>query len=440
MHRGDYKQFIDEKRQRLQEEPQNSALRLDLARDELLSGNIEEARANLRLLLSDPQTESEATWQTGLIHYLYGEYATAEKYFSALKQAAPHYLKSKIGLLYVYYQTGQYARARYLFTDEQRASLSQSNDALVSLMHAYGEDKPYRTEWYAEKAVLPFISMNHLPIVSVRVNGYPINVFIDTGADLFVLKSDMATKLGLKPLASFTGTYAGGKTAEIGYSRLQALNLGDVTLHDVPVDIAEFPDSWVFTDETTGEKIEVNGILSTGVFRQFLTTLDYPQRQLILNKRQGERKSAAGITHSAATSIPFILDGTHFLIVRGEINGKAGMTFFLDSGLDDPQASILLQQGALDYAGIRLDRQQSYIPDNSKGGLGGGGFEITRLKIDSVALGPLKQRDLTGLYGVLPEVLYYTDSGILLDGFISHQFLKHYKWTLDFDAMMMMFE
>ncbi|MBA7933779.1 hypothetical protein HV127_21420 [Klebsiella sp. RHBSTW-00215] len=128
------------------------------------------------------------------------------------------------------------------------------------------------------------------------------------------------------------------------------------------------------------------------------------------------------------------------MIVKGAINGKEGMTFFLDSGLDDPEASILLQQGALDYVGIKRDPQDAFVPDNSKGGLGGGGFEITRLSIDSVALGPLKQTGLTGLFGVLPDALYHTESGMILDGFISHQFLRHYKWTIDFDSMVMTFE
>ena len=116
------------------------------------------------------------------------------------------------------------------------------------------------------------------------------------------------------------------------------------------------------------------------------------------------------------------------------------MTFFLDSGLDDPDASILLQKEALNYAGLKLQDGERYAPDDNKGGLGGGGFAVTRLPIDSVSVGALHQKGLTGLYGVLPEQLYFTESGMILDGFLSHQFLRHYKWTIDFDAMMMIFQ
>lgn len=434
LNRKNYSDLILSRVNRLAEQPENNHLRWGIAQDELMMGNLDKAEMYLKPLLLEPRYIYEASYMQGVIRYLQGDYSQAELLFRhAIKD-----LRSQVRLLYIYYQTGQYSKARGMFDDEQLKLLSKNDRALLSLMTSFGNDRPYRPDWKSDNAVLPFISMNHLPVVSVSVNGQPINVFIDTGADLFVLKSQTATKLGLKPLASFTGTYAGGKTAETHYSRLQTLGLGGVTLHDVPIDIADFPESWFFTDEVTGEKIDVDGILSTGVFHQFLTTLDYPDRQLILmprNKASQDKVSEDGSTH-----VPFILEGTHFMIVKGAVNGKEGMTFFLDSGLDDPDASILLQEEALNYAGVKWQDEDRYIPDDDKGGLGGGGFAITRLPIDSVSVGTLNQRGLTGLYGVLPEELYFTESGMILDGFISHQFLRHYKWTIDFDSMTMTFQ
>ena len=152
------------------------------------------------------------------------------------------------------------------------------------------------------------------------------------------------------------------------------------------------------------------------------------------------KASQREVAEGGGINIPFILEGTHFMIVKGAVNGKEGMTFFLDSGLDDPDASILLQKEALNYAGVKLQDGERYILDDDKGGLGGGGFAVTRLSIDSVSVGALNQKGLIGLYGLLPEALYFTESGMILDGFISHQFLKHYKWTIDFDSMLMTFQ
>lgn len=432
--RGGYLNIIASKERRLSREPSNNALRWDVAQDEMMAGNLDKVEKHLKPLLSDPQYANDALYTQGMIRYLQGDYAQAE----ALFQKGTRDLKSRIRLLYIYYQTGQYSKARELFDDEQLKSLSKNDMALLTLMNSFGSAQPYKPDWKSDKAVLPFISMNNLPVVSVSVNGQPVNVFIDTGADLFVIKSEMAKTLGLKSQASLTGTYAGGKTAETHYSRLQTLGLGDVTLHDVPVDIADFPESWAFTDEKTGKRIDIDGILSTGVFHQFLTTMDYPERQLVLMPRT--KVSQRGGTERDGTHIPFILDGTHFMIVKGAVNGKEGMTFFLDSGLDDPEASILLQKEALNYAGVKLQDGEHYAPDDNKGGLGGGGFAVTRLPIDSVSVGALHQKELTGLFGVLPEDLYFTESGIILDGFLSHHFLRHYKWTIDFDSMMMTFQ
>ncbi|VUS52305.1 retropepsin-like aspartic protease [Klebsiella spallanzanii] len=437
LHRGDYARLIAEKGARLAKEPQNSTLRWALSQDELMNGNLAEAEQHLTPLLTIAAWKDSSSYAIGLIHYLRGQYTDAEKYFTNVEMSSAWYQKIRSGLLYVYYQTGQYAKAQTLMnSDTDLQHFSDSEQALLTLMKDFGDTKPYRPQWRGDKSVLPFISMNNLPVVSISVNGQPMNVFIDTGADLLVLNSVTAEKMGIKPVASYTGIYAGGKTAETRYSRLTHLGLGTVTLHDVPIDLAEFPPEWVFTDENTGETIEVDGILSTGVFHQFLTTMDYPGRQLVLEPRGGAISSVS----ATATEIPFILDGSHFMIVKGAVNGKEGVSLFLDSGLDDPEASILLQQGALDYVGIKRDKQGAYTPENSKGGLGGGGFEITRLSIDSVALGPLKQTSLTGLFGVLPEALYHTESGMILDGFLSHQFLRHYKWTIDFDSMVMTFQ
>ncbi|EHT05129.1 hypothetical protein HMPREF9694_05454 [Klebsiella michiganensis] len=80
------------------------------------------------------------------------------------------------------------------------------------------------------------------------------------------------------------------------------------------------------------------------------------------------------------------------MIVKGAVNGKEGMTFFLDSGLDDPDASILLQKEALNYAGVKLRDGECYASDDNKGGLGGGDFAVTRLPIDSVSVGALNQK------------------------------------------------
>jgi hypothetical protein len=61
-----------------------------------------------------------------------------------------------------------------------------------------------------------------------------------------------------------------------------------------------------------------------------------------------------------------------------------------------------------------------------------------RFPVRSVGLGPLVQHDASGLYGVFPEA-WSEVAGISLHGILSHGFLRHYSWTLDFERMTMSF-
>lgn len=443
-HRGDHTRQLELMNEQFLKAPQDTELRWKLAQKAFELGDLDQAELSLTPLLREHAYAAEAAHLLATIQYLHGEYEAAEKTFLNLLQQDPESPKGEIGLLYVYCQTNQYEKARALFRSEAKnAALTDADRALWTLMCSFGEEAPYTAVWKSEKSVIPFTAMNFLPVVSVRVNERPVNVIIDTGGDIFLLNTKIAESLGIKPVATATGVYAGGKTAQTRLARLDSLDLGDVVLHSVPVEAADIP-GWTFEDEKTGESIPVDGILSTSIFRQFLATMDYQERKLVLRPRSlaarkvfYEECAQGGRT----TETPFIMDAGHFMIARGAVNGKQDMTFFLDSGLDQPDAAILLQKEALDYAGVSLKGSKTIVVgEEEQGGLGGGGFNVTPFTLDSVVLGGLRHTDVPGLYGVLPPELYHTQSGMILDGFISHQFLRHYKWTIDFDRMVMTFQ
>jgi hypothetical protein len=108
----------------------------------------------------------------------------------------------------------------------------------------------------------------------------------------------------------------------------------------------------------------------------------------------------------------------------------------LDSGLASSEASLLLPKQTLDYLGIPIPPTE-LIPEN-KGGLGGGGFQVGRFTIDCLNVGLLRHSNIVGLFGVFPPQLYQ-GCEFIIDGIVSHQFLKKYKWTIDFDSMKILF-
>jgi hypothetical protein len=110
------------------------------------------------------------------------------------------------------------------------------------------------------------------------------------------------------------------------------------------------------------------------------------------------------------------------------------LNLFLDSGLADSSA-ILLPKQTLDYVGVPIPPTK--INPKGVGGLGGN-FPVGSFKIDQCKIGPWEQDNLTGLFGVFPPELYLSCE-FIIDGIVSHQFLKKYKWTIDFDSMKMLF-
>ena len=373
LHRGDYAQQLALLRKQYTKDPSNSGLRWQIAQKEFALGELHRAELSLTPLLNEPAYAVDAMYLMARLHYVQGNYVAAEMMYTALLKKDPQHLNSKFGLLYVYYQTNNYAKAKTLALTANELAAHETEKAIWTLMRAFGDQKPYQLTWKADKAVIPFVSMNNLPLVSLKVNGRQINALIDTGADLFTIDEKLAKSLGIKPVSSVTGVYAGGKTARTDFGRLDSLQMGEVLLRSVPVNISAFP-GWTAVDERTGEVRQVDAIVSTGLFQQFLATMDYPGRELVLYPRNGHGriKLADDLADSRqVTEVPFVLDAAHFMIAKGAINGKPDMTFFLDSGLDHPESAILLQKGALDYAGVSLKNAKTEYVGNGEGGLAG---------------------------------------------------------------------
>jgi hypothetical protein len=304
------------------------------------------------------------------------------------------------------------------------------------MMKAFGDEKPYQIEWKGKnRTIVPFIATDPLPVVSAEINGKLINVIIDTGGEIFYLDESVASSLGINSVSRQVEPYAGGKTIEVGYGRADSLTIGDVTLKSVPIKLGNIQRvSSIFNN-----KIIISGILTTGILQQFLATVDYPESQLILRPRNDDSRNSLKTEYpqnNKITEVPFILALTHLMICKGSINDKGGLNLFMDSGLADSEAALLLPKETLQYLDIPVPATE-ILPENL-GGLAGGGFPVGRFSVDFLSVGSVQQKIVKGLYGVFPPELYH-ECEFIIDGLVSHQFLKKYKWTIDFDSMKMIF-
>ena len=415
-------------------DPSNGETRFRLARLLYQAGDFENAHLLLQPFLDSGKPSNDMLFLAAELEYLLGRYEKAENLLQKTIALNPGNLqiqaRAQAKLVFTYYQSNQYAKTTDLFKGlEGKIKLP-----VWDQMKAFGQDWPYQVVWPqgTKLTETPFVVTDPLPVISVELQGRPIHALIDTGADTFILDNEIAASMGIKPISSMTGTFAGGKQAEVGFARADSLKIGETVLKAVPVSLLP---TQRFSKGFSGGKYTIGGIVGTGVLKQFLSTLDYRSGKLTL--RRPDEESRQELTRAASgksvIEIPFVLAATHFMMARGQLNDKEGLTFFVDSGLAS-EAAFTAPLQTLKYAGIPIP--ETKVQEGIGGG--GGGFATGQFPIKKLGLGPLVQENLKGDYGATPPQSYWR-LGFINDGIISHQFLRKYAWTIDFTMMKMIF-
>jgi len=272
------------------------------------------------------------------------------------------------------------------------------------------------------QSAVPFVTSSPLPVVRVVANGVPANFLVDTGGTV-ELEPDFAVRTGVKmEEGSGTGVFAGGKTAALRSGMLPALTLGAATAYDVPVHVFPTHAGSLF------KGVQIDGIVGTTYFERFLVTIDYPRQRLVLRARSKAASAAfqSAAAQTGATVVPCYLAGDHFVMAHAEVNDAPSGLFLFDSGLAG--GGLMPSDDLVKAAGIKLDQSRAGT------GIGGGGT-VTSVPFttDRIAVGSAVERNVPGLY--TPEGTPLSRFPFTVWGLISNDFLKHYAYTVDFDAM-----
>ncbi len=412
----------------------NESVSLALAHTLFDAGDFNRAAELLTSLVNAPDASAEAMLLLAQIEYLAGHYDRAETLArTCIERANGDVLKRlepEIYLTFIYYQTNQYAKSLELFNgmDEVFEKMGADLESILSLwgmMKAFGQEQPYQIAWNGrQEDVIPFLQAeaHKLPTITVEINGTPVQAYIDTGGDLFSIPQELADSLGIEMISSFTGTFAGGNTAQSGYARAASLKIGETVIRNLPVSI----------------RPESRCCLGTGVLRQFLPTLDYLNQQLILRpKNQQVAENEHTRNEKIVARIPFMLMATHFIIAKGHLNAQENLTFLVDSGLedDDGKAAFTAPAQTLRLANISIPKTTKVEGESGAGKIS---LDIGYFPIEKLGLGTMIHEQTYGGYGIFPPELY-RNLGFIVDGLISHNYLRHYTWTIDFSEMNMIF-
>ena len=390
--------------------------RVEEAKTAHAAGDFARARELAAEVVAEGDPSLEVVRGLAELEYLLGNYEAAEPLLRRVVEDAGRNVDLRVdaeaALALVYLQTNRFEAAGTLF-----AGLGDAIDLpLWELMKSFGNEEPYRMEWGGETEVeLAFTQTTtwELPCVRIAVDGLEVDARIDTGGELLTLSPDVAEAVGIEPVVSAEGVFAAGARDEIGYGRVGTVGIGPLTVRAVPVAVMALE----------------RPVIGTGFLRQFLATLDYPRARLVLRPRSSRRPESG-------VEIPFALAASHLILAAGSLAGRGGQTFIVDSGLqDEGGASVALPRATLDALGIPAPPLTEEVGESGAGSLS---LRFGRFPLPQVALGPLVQHDASGLYGIFPDL--WTDiAGISIQGILSHGFLRHYAWTLDFDAMKMTF-
>ena len=371
--------------------------------------------------LGDPSSANAPNLQLAArMAYLLGDYGRAETLYGRLLaitgEGSEEREQATEGLTLTWYQTNRFAKARELPPPEDTEGAS----GLLAFMQAF-EGEPYGTLWTTGERVSHLPMTNDitqpgaLPLLDLEVDGRTVSLVLDTGGDRLYLDRDIYDGLGVTTLATREARYAytGGETVEEPLGVAGTVRMGGVTLTNVPVVGA----TWKALGQPS------DGVLTTQLLKQFLSTMDYDNRRITLRERTPEalERLLRTFGDNPPVEAPFFMAGTHLMFAKGSLNGHPGMNYFLDSGLAMSMPMILVDE-TVELLGLEPNAIE--------------GTDYFWVPIESHGLDGLMKGGTQAMGNVFVEEGAFWQGGFMMDALISHQYLWPLgSWTIDFDNM-----
>jgi hypothetical protein len=263
-----------------------------------------------------------------------------------------------------------------------------------------------------------FVDADPLPVINATITGKRGTFVVDTGGTVD-LDTNFAQSLGLKLTEAGQGTFAGAKHAAISSSTIDSITLGGATAYDVPVTVLPMPQAKLFP-------MAIDGIVGTTLFERFLVTIDYPNDRLVIRPRDASQSFLAAAQTASSTIEPCWLVGDHFVFAQASINNTPQVLYLFDSGLAG--GGLMPSPALVSAAHILID------PALTSTGVGGAGaVSATPFFVQSIAVGNAIQHNVRGIY--TPEGTPFGIFPFIVWGAISDLYLRHYAYTVDFEAM-----
>jgi predicted aspartyl protease len=281
---------------------------------------------------------------------------------------------------------------------------------------------------------------NHL-FVPVSINNRRAALMIDTGSPVTVVDRNSVNTFGLavEKTGSSVGGLFGRSWERFGTSKAKAITMGDCTLTNVPVAIADFSDfNRSRNGPATGSHIteskalaHINGLLGANEMVKFGMIVDCTRQMLYVNPNGRSSAVSQSLATFLAgrgfTRIPIRLNANDHFDVQGALNGHA-TRFIVDTGsantLIDKQVAVGSGTGVTAMAGV------------GAGGAGGLVEGVSRTGVKELAIGNFKLPNAEVVVAHLSgDILLSKSAGESNAGVLGQEYLSSNFAVIDMGGM-----
>ena len=309
--------------------------------------------------------------------------------------------------------------------DAYRDFLSVSNDAdedrrarikgLINFLRYLGQaGSLYKVGGNMQTSV-PFDLVGNRPIIQLRINGSdePLRFVLDTGSGISVVSEKTAKRLKIKSITKggFARGLGGDGKFEIVYGLLRQIDVGDVTLRQVPVYIRKFHQN----------SQEVDGYIGLALISKFLTTIDYGNSTFSLTRKSDDTRR---FRENVDLSLPLRLTSSGFLSGEVQLQGvESPLNFIVDTGAS---VSVISDQVAKIEGIVRFQGEEKLTVIGSAGVTD----DVRTFMLPKVTFGKHSRKDIMAV--ALDLDIINEASGFEQSGILGGNFLKNYRLTFDF--------
>jgi len=318
-----------------------------------------------RIVAQDPN-DYAAIVQLGRIALLANRLDDAQMWLDRAIALHPDDANAKVMLAEAFWRRDDFQKAAAALNGVDVSSnqllITQYPALNVAKLESFKGETPYEAQGEGQVTRVKFLKTDPLPLVSVRVNGGDeVTFFIDTGGSEVALDTEFAKELGLPQFGDVQGTFSGGQNAKVQQTRIDSLAFGDWTVKNLPAITIALRQ----LSESFGVK-RIDGILGTTLFYHFLTTLDYPQGELVLRRKDARSvQQFAAESSTGSVAVPFWMASDHFLVGWGRVETLPPTLLFVDTGLAG--AGAKLAEPVIKQAGIKLEEDKAYEGAGGRG-------------------------------------------------------------------------